>query len=170
MKIIGIMAVDPNGVIGINDDLPWHYPSEFKHFCQVTDKQVIVMGRKTFETVPQSILKPIVFSRNKLSPCFNKGIECTIVSSMQEFLSIQGNWSYPQIFVVGGAQIAHLFLEYDLISEFIMTEIHKPYKGDIYLNLAFFDGWNKTILTKTEDYTICRLTRDKDGRKNCEAH
>ncbi len=68
MKIIGIMAVDPNGVIGINNDLPWRYPSEFKHFCQVTDKQIIVMGRKTFETVPQSILKnrtPIVFSRNK---------------------------------------------------------------------------------------------------------
>ncbi len=79
MKIIGIMAVDPNGVIGINNDLPWRYPSEFKHFCQVTDKQVIVMGRKTFETVPQSILKnrtPIVFSRNK---CFNRGPKCTVV-------------------------------------------------------------------------------------------
>ncbi|MFP3016759.1 MAG: dihydrofolate reductase [Wolbachia sp.] len=170
MKIIGIMAVDPKGVIGINNGLPWHYPSELDHFRQVTDKQVIVMGRKTFEIIPQNILKPIVFSRNKLSPCFNKGIECTIVSSMQEFLSIQGNWSYPQIFMIGGAQIAHLFLEYDLISEFIITEIHRPYEGDVYFNLTLLDGWYKTALAKTKDYTICRLTRDKDGRKNCEAH
>ncbi|MGL9758752.1 MAG: dihydrofolate reductase [Wolbachia sp.] len=154
MKIIGIMAVDPKGVIGINNRLPWHYPSELDHFRHVTDKQVIVMGRKTFETIPQNILKPIVFSRNKLSPCFNKGIECTIVSSMQEFLSIQ---SSSKVFMIGGAQIAHLFLEYDLISEFIITEIHRPYEGDVYFNLTLLDRWNKTILTKTKDYTICKL-------------
>ncbi|MGL9718161.1 MAG: dihydrofolate reductase [Wolbachia sp.] len=156
MKIVGIMAVDPGGVVGINNRLPWHYPSEFKHFCQVTNKQIIVMGRKTFETMPQSILKnriPIVFSRNKLNSCFN-GLKCTIVSSMQEFLSIQ---SSSQVFVIGGAEIVHLFLEHNLISEFIMTEIHKTYKGDTYFNLTFLDGWNKTILTKTKDYTICRL-------------
>ncbi|WP_265023637.1 dihydrofolate reductase [Wolbachia endosymbiont (group A) of Epistrophe grossularia] len=162
MLVIGIMAVDPKGVIGINNGLPWHYPSELDHFRQVTDKQVIVMGRKTFETMPQNILKdriPVVFSRNKLNSCFNRGVKCTIISSMQEFLSIQSNWSYPQIFVIGGAQIAHLFLEYNLISEFIMTEIYKPYKGDVYFNLTLLDGWHKTILTKTKDYTICRLTR-----------
>ncbi|WP_174516083.1 dihydrofolate reductase [Wolbachia endosymbiont of Cardiocondyla obscurior] len=162
MLVIGIMAVDPKGVIGINNGLPWHYPSELDHFRQVTDKQVIVMGRKTFETMPQDILGnriPIVFSRNKLNSCFNRGVKCTIISSMQEFLSIQSNWSYPQIFVIGGAQIAHLFLEYNLISEFIMTEIYKPYKGDVYFNLTLLDGWHKTILTKTKDYTICRLIR-----------
>lgn len=162
MIVIGIMAVDPKGVIGINNGLPWHYPSELDHFRQVTDKQVIVMGRKTFETMPQNILKdriPVVFSRNKLNSCFNRGVKCTIISSMQEFLSIQSNWSYPQIFVIGGAQIAHLFLEYNLISEFIMTEIYKPYKGDVYFNLTLLDGWHKTILTKTKDYTICRLIR-----------
>ncbi|MGL9726115.1 MAG: dihydrofolate reductase [Wolbachia sp.] len=156
MKIIGIMAIDPNGVIGINNDLPWHYPNEFKHFCQVTDKQVIVMGRKTFETIPQSVLKnriPIVFSCNELNSCFNKGL---VVSSMQEFLSTQ---SSAQVFVIGGAQIAHLFLEHNLISEFIMTEIHKAYKGDTYFNLTLLDGWNKTILTKTKDYTICKLLK-----------
>ncbi|MGL9732827.1 MAG: dihydrofolate reductase [Wolbachia sp.] len=160
MMIIGVMAVDPNGVIGINNELPWHYLSDLKHFRQVIDKQVIIMGRRTFETMPQSILKDrvsIVFSRNKLSSCFNRGIKCTVVSSMQEFLSIQNNWNYSKIFMVGGAQIAHLFLEYNLISEFLITEIYKPYKGDVYFNLAFLNGWNKTILTETKDYTICRL-------------
>nr|WP_253309581.1 dihydrofolate reductase [Rickettsia endosymbiont of Ceutorhynchus assimilis] len=159
MIVIGIMAVDPKGVIGINNGLPWHYPSELDHFRQVTDKQVIVMGRKTFEIVPQNILKdriPVVFSRNKLSSCFNRGIKCTIISSMQEFLSIQ---SSSKVFMIGGAQIAHLFWEYDLISEFIITEIHRLYKGDVYFNLTLLDGWYKTALAQTKDYTICRLTR-----------
>ncbi|MGL9682060.1 MAG: dihydrofolate reductase [Wolbachia sp.] len=160
MMIIGVMAIDPNGVIGVNNGLPWHYLSELEHFRQVTDKQVIVMGRKTFETMPQNILKdrvPIVFSRSKLSSCYNKDIKCIVISSMQEFLSIQNSWNYSKIFMIGGAQIARLFLEHNLISEFIVTEIYKPYKGDVYFNLELLDGWNKTILTKTEDYTICRL-------------
>jgi dihydrofolate reductase len=159
--VTGIMAVDPKGVVGINNGLPWHYPSELDHFHQVTDKQVIVMGRKTFETMPQNILKdriPIVFSRNKLSSRFDGSIKCTIISSIQEFLSIQSSWSYPKIFMIGGAQIAHLFLEYDLISEFIITKIHRPYKGDVYFNLTLLDGWHQTILTQMKDYTIYRLT------------
>ncbi|WP_395463075.1 dihydrofolate reductase [Wolbachia endosymbiont of Cantharis cryptica] len=159
MMIIGIMAVDPKGVIGINNGLPWHYPSELEHFRQVIDKQVIVMGRKTFETMPQNILKdriPVVFSRDKLNSCFSRGVKCTIVSSMREFLSIK---SSSKIFMIGGAQIAHLFLEYDLISEFIVTKIHRPYKGDVYFNFTLLDGWHQTILTQTKDYTVCRLTR-----------
>lgn len=159
MRVIGIMAVDPKGVIGINNGLPWHYPSELDHFRQVTDKQVIVMGRKTFEIMPQNILKdriPVVFSRNKLNSCFNRGVNCTIISSMQEFLSIQ---SSSKVFMIGGAQIAHLFLEYDLISEFIITEIHRLYKGDVYFNLTLLDGWYKTALAQTKDYTKCKLTR-----------
>lgn len=157
--IIGIISVDSKGIIGINNGLPWNYPSELDHFRRVTCGQIIVMGRKTFETMPQKILKDrisVVFSRNKLSSCFNRGIECTIVSSMQEFLSIQ---SSSKIFMIGGAQIAHLFLECDLISEFIVTKIHRSYKGDVYFNLTLLDGWHQTILTRTKDYTICRLTR-----------
>lgn len=158
MMIIGIMAVDPNGVIGVNNKLPWYYPSELKHFHQVTNKQVIVMGRKTFETIPKSILQgrtPIIFSRNKLNSCFNRDIKCTVVSSMQEFLSTQNN---SKIYMIGGAQIAHLFLKHNLISEFIITEIHGSYKGDVYFNLILLDRWNKTILTRTQDYSIYRIT------------
>ncbi|MDM8335802.1 dihydrofolate reductase [Wolbachia pipientis] len=170
-KIIGIMAVDPSGVVGVNNRLPWHYPGDLDHFRKITYGEIIVMGRRTFETIPQNILKDrisVVFSSNKLSSYFNRGIRCTIVSSMREFLSIQSSWNYSQIFMIGGAQTAHLFLEYDLISEFIITEIHKPYKGDVYFNLILLDGWNKTILAKTKDYTICKLTRNKDEGKSCE--
>ncbi|QKX01645.1 dihydrofolate reductase [Wolbachia endosymbiont of Cruorifilaria tuberocauda] len=159
MIIIGIMAIDPNGVIGVSNGLPWHYPSELSHFHQTTYKKTIVMGRKTFGTMPQSVLKnrtPIIFSRNKLNPYFSGGIKYTFVSSMQEFFSIKNN---SEIYMIGGAQIAHLFLRHGLISTFIITEIHNPCKGDVYFNLMLLNGWSKTILTKTQDYTICRLTR-----------
>jgi dihydrofolate reductase len=160
-KVIGIIAVDPNGLIGIDNRLPWYCPSDLDNFRRVTYGQVVVMGRKTFETIPRYILTdriPIVFSRNKLNSCFNNNIQCTIVSSIQEFLSIQSDWRCNQLFVIGGAQIMHLFLEYNLIFEFIITKIHKSYKGNIYFNLALLDGWCETILTYTQDYTICKLT------------
>ncbi|QKX00998.1 dihydrofolate reductase [Wolbachia endosymbiont of Dipetalonema caudispina] len=159
MMIIGIMAVDPNGVIGENNKLPWCYPSELRHFLQITNRQIIVMGRKTFATMPKSILKDrtsIVFSRNKLNSCFYRDIKCTVVSSMKEFLLIRGN---SKVYMIGGAQIAHLFLRCNLISEFIVTEIHNLYKGSVYFNLTFLDKWNKIILTRTQDYTIYKLTR-----------
>lgn len=160
-KIIGIMAVDPNGLIGIDNRLPWHYQDELDNFRQLTHGQVVVMGRKTFETMPQSVLTdctPIVFSHNKLNPCFDEDIKCTVASSMQNFFLIQNNLKCSQIFIIGGAQIAHLFLEHNLISEFIITRIHRSYKGNTYLNLTLLDEWHETIVTRTQNYTICKLT------------
>lgn len=45
-KIIGIMAIDPNGLIGIDNRLPWHYQDELDNFRQLIYGQVVVMGRK----------------------------------------------------------------------------------------------------------------------------
>ena len=51
-NIIGIMASDPNGVIGKGKDLPWHLPDEFEHFQKTTFGHVVVMGRKTLRQCP----------------------------------------------------------------------------------------------------------------------
>ncbi|MDG7056033.1 MAG: dihydrofolate reductase [Wolbachia endosymbiont of Meromenopon meropis] len=164
MIITGIMAIDPKGTIGINNKLPWHYPNDLKHFYQLTDKQVIIMGRKTFETMPKNMLKDrvsIVFSRNKLINSYynNKDVRCIVISSMREFLSIQSSLNCSKSFMIGGAQIAHLFLKHNLISQFIITKIHKFYKGDVYFDLTLLNRWNETIIVKTKDYTIYRLRR-----------
>jgi dihydrofolate reductase len=71
MKIIGIMACAQNGVVGQAGAIPWNYPDERKHFRNIIGTSPIIMGRKTFETMPKSILQDrlsIIFSRTPHLP------------------------------------------------------------------------------------------------------
>ena len=84
-KITGIMACDPQGVIGNKGQMLWSYTKEFEYFYQTVKNNIIVMGRKTFDSIPTKILKncicivflvknfytPILFSLiiNRHCPC-----------------------------------------------------------------------------------------------------
>jgi dihydrofolate reductase len=152
-KIIGIMACASNGVVGNNGQIPWHYPEEFKHFRDTIGKSPIVLGRRTFESLPESILKDrlvIVFSQTKHS----KAVGVIFVSSLEEFLSLNILSKPVDIFMIGGAQLANLFLENKLLSEFILTKLNIPYDGDAVLNIKAFDSWKSEVINKTQDYVV----------------
>lgn len=164
-NIIGIMASDPNGVIGKGMELPWHFPDEFEHFQKTTFGHVVVMGRKTFETMPLSLLKnrtSVVFSHHQIKHSLNEEIDCTFVSSLEDFLSRKSQWENQKIFMIGGAEIAHLFLKNGLISEFILTKIDQPFEGNVHLNLTLLDGWSQAILKQTPNYIVYRLKKPKN--------
>ncbi len=157
-KIIGIMAATEEGVIGQNNSLPWYYPEELEHFRLITRGHTIVMGRKTYDTMPRSSLsdrRSIVFSR---SPKTNDG-STIFVKSLNEYFSVIASLKESEkIFMIGGAEIAHLFLNHKLISSFILTRIHHLYSGDAYLDLKYLKGWNENVLKSNPSYTIFQLT------------
>ena len=71
MKLSIIAAVAANGVIGNNNQLPWNYPKDMKHFVEITKKVgVVVMGRKTYESIGKPLPNRIniVISRTMESP------------------------------------------------------------------------------------------------------
>ena len=155
------MAADPRGVIGKDGQLPWNYPEELKHFREATYGHAVIMGRKTFESVPINFLKDklsIVFSKDKTNVFVTPDIKSLVVSSLEEFLDIQQD---NKMFMIGGGEVARLFLEAGLISEFILTKIHKSYDGDAYLDLSLLSKWNQEEITKTEDYVIYRMTKNE---------
>ncbi len=148
-------------MIGKGGEIPWHYPEELAHFREKTRGHVVVMGRKTFETVPMLFFQertPVVFSRHALDIPV-----CTVVSSIEGFLAHQEEWQDRKIFVVGGADIAHLFLKHNLLTDFILTKIHKSYEGTAYLKLEYLDAWEETILVTTGNYTIVHLKNPHAG-------
>ncbi|WP_341749364.1 dihydrofolate reductase [Candidatus Tisiphia endosymbiont of Sialis lutaria] len=101
----------------------------------------------------------IVFSRNH--HCISNDVK--IVSSLNEFLKyIQSLNLVKKLFMIGGAEIAHLFLEHNLISYFILTKIHHLYSGDTSIDLRYFKGWDEKILKEHPNYTICKLTNIKE--------
>ncbi|MFK7968174.1 MAG: dihydrofolate reductase [Rickettsiaceae bacterium] len=156
-KIVGIMAVTEEGVIGKNNSLPWNYPEELKHFRQITHEHTIVMGRKTYDSIPRNSLsnkKLIVFSRSSKTSDNN----IIFVKSLHEYFDIINHLGESEkILMVGGAEIAHLFLRHKLISSFLLTRIHQLYSGDTYLDLKYFEGWSENILKSCPDYTIFQL-------------
>ncbi|MEI8295513.1 MAG: dihydrofolate reductase [Alphaproteobacteria bacterium] len=150
MKIIGIMAATEEGVIGYKNRLPWNYPQELEHFRTTTAGHILIMGRKTYEKTPQSAWgdrECVVLSRS-----------AKVINSLDACMRyIQNLNTNKTVFMIGGAEIAHLFLENNLISSFILTKIHQQYPGDAFLDLSYFDGWSSSVLKTAPEYTICML-------------
>lgn len=99
-KIILIVAMNKERVIGINNQLPWHIPEDLAYFKQVTLGKPIIMGRKTFESIGRVLpeRKNIVISKQGYQ---HDGVVC--YSSLQE--AFDDNSTYEEICIIGGGQI-----------------------------------------------------------------
>ena len=153
MKIIGLMACDPNGLIGQDGHLPWHYPDELEHFRALTQGQTLIMGRKTFESLPNALLSDrhyIVFSKGK-----NNAADARIlfVNSIDACLQAISLLESDICYMIGGGQIAELFFAENLLTEFILTQIKKQYAGDVFLPTAILN-WPHTPIKQTADFSI----------------
>lgn len=163
IEICLIAAVSQNGIIGINNQLPWHLPEDLKHFKALTMGYPIIMGRKTFQSLPKHLIDRynIVLSRQKSiningyqsnkkkiiinTNDKNKEIIGELSNSVEEAISIAKNSplvtslfdiqnEHPSLMVIGGTQIYQLFLEF--ADKLYITKIEDEYKGD-----AYFPNW-----------------------------
>ena len=157
MNIIGLMACTEKGIIGSKGKIPWRYPDELKHFQDTTHNQMIIMGRKTFEEMSKLSLlknrKSIVFTRNYLLQNKPANANVIFVHSLEQFASLKLK-NEKQIYMIGGAEIAELFLKNNLLNKFLLTRIHKEYDGDTYFPFSLIEKWDVTIITTNKDYTI----------------
>ena len=122
-EIVLVVARADNGVIGKDGKLPWHLPADLKHFKQVTMGTPMVMGRKTFESLPGLLpgRRHIVLTRDR-SWC-SEGAE--IAATVEQALRMAGA---ERISVVGGAEIFQLFMPRATAIE--LTEVHSQAEGD----------------------------------------
>lgn len=134
-EIVMIVARAQNGVIGRNGKLPWHLPADLRHFKQLTQNAPMIMGRKTFESLPGLLpnRRHIVLTRRK--DWAEDGAE--VVHSVEEALR---RANAPHVSVIGGAEIYALFLpRADRIE---LTEVHLDAAGDTSLP-AFDAEWRE---------------------------
>ncbi len=126
-KIIFILARADNGVIGDDGTVPWNLPADLRHFKSLTQGKPMIMGRKTFDSLPGLLpgRRHIVLTRD--SDWEAEGAE--VANSISEALKIA---NAPQIAVIGGAEIYELFLpKADRIA---LTEVHIDVEGDTVIN------------------------------------
>lgn len=122
-----IYARAANGVIGRDGALPWYLPQDMTHFRQLTTGAPVVMGRKTWDSLPERF-RPLPGRRNIVATRQENWREkgAQRASSLQEALS----FCEPEevAWVIGGAQIYHEALP--LAHRIEVTEIARDYEGD----------------------------------------
>lgn len=139
-----IVAKAKNNIIGKEDKIVWHLPADLQHFKELTTGHVIIMGRKTFETLGKVLpnRKHIVFSQN---PDFKvKDENVQVVHSMLEIQEYIEN--EEENFVIGGAMIYNLLMPH--VTKMYVTEIEEEFEGDCFFPRINPEIWKETAREK----------------------
>ena len=133
-----LAAISANRVIGLNNSLPWHLPADLKYFKQLTTGHIVVMGRRTFDSIgkPLPDRTTVVLSRQHVLDV--PGI--ITAHSIQEVLDHFAN-DDRQIFVIGGAELYRQTLP--LCQRLYLTEIQEDFEGDTFFPEYDHDDWQE---------------------------
>ena len=181
-----IAAMSLNRVIGNGNKIPWHLPEDFKWFKSVTMGQVLVMGRKTFESIGKPLpgRETIVLTRgawthpgvsivhglNELVQWSAKSLtrpSATLSLSDGERAGVRGALDGRTIFIAGGAEIYRQALP--LCDELLVTLVKRTVDGD-----AFFPAFEEQFelvekIRETAEFDILRYQRKKSLVKTLSA-
>lgn len=122
MDIHLIWAQDQNGGIGKDGLLPWHVSEDLKNFKKITLNSPIIMGRKTWDSLP---IKPLPNRRNIIfSTNLYEGLE--IYHSVQECIQVLERDHIDNVFIIGGRSIYKLFFNYATYLHITFINILEP--------------------------------------------
>ncbi len=135
-----IFARARNGVIGKDNALPWHLPEDLAHFKQTTLGQPVVMGRKTWESLPPKF-RPLP-GRTNIVVTRQRDWQsdgAVVAHSIEDALTFCP--ADAQVWVIGGAEVYTQAMP--LAKRAVVTEIDADFEGDA-LAPTFDDSWQET--------------------------
>ncbi|WP_368936677.1 dihydrofolate reductase [Bacillus sp. SH8-8] len=157
-----IVAMGENRVIGINNTLPWDIPEEKEWFRTKTSKQLLVLGRKTFESIrfrnPES--QYLVLSKNEKNSDYDSNVQ--FINNIDKLDSINTN---KEVWICGGEEIYRQTLTN--CSELYLTTIKKSFDGDCYFPDYKEDFIFNEIIFENE-YFIIEKYINKNGVNSVE--
>ena len=136
MNLTIIVAVSENNVIGAENKIPWYIKEDIKRFKQLTLNHPVIMGRRTYESIPLKFRplpdrKNIVLSKNLKS---SEGIY--VAEDIEEALRLaEGKNTH----IIGGRSVYELFLP--ISNRIELTRIHKNFEGDIFFPEVKWHDW-----------------------------
>ena len=136
-EIVLVLARADNGVIGKDGDLPWRLPADLRHFKAITAGHPMLMGRKTFDSLPGLLpgRRHIVLTRDRAWRA--EGAE--VAHDVEAAIALAKS---PTLMVIGGAEIYRLVLP--IADRIELTEVHLDAEGDA--SIAYPDAaeWRET--------------------------
>ena len=137
LSIAIIVALDEQNAIGRNGDLLCHLPGDLKHFKQVTSGHTVIMGRRTFESLPKGALP------NRTNIVITSDVAenypgCIVVRSVEEAFSHCAD--DEKVFIIGGGKLYRSTLQ--MTDQLYLTRIHHTFDdADTFFPLIDFSEW-----------------------------
>lgn len=141
-----LVACDENRVIGKDNALIWHLPADLKRFKALTTGNVIIMGRKTFDSIGKPLPNRISIVITRQADFVAEGT--VVAHSLEEAILKAKSLSRGDIFVIGGAEIYQLAL--DKADQILLTRLHDIFDGDAYFPEIAETQWKKVDQVKGE--------------------
>ena len=141
MKLSLIAAVARNGAIGRDNDLLWKEPADQKHFAATTRGHAVVMGRRTWQSLPPRF-RPLP-GRSNIVITRSAGFDAPGAETADSLdAALQRLAGEPQVFVIGGARLYAQALP--RVDEMVLTEIDADLDGDVH-----FPAWDRQAFVET---------------------
>lgn len=149
-----IAAMDKNRLIGKGGKMPWHIPQDLKLFKEMTSGHIIVMGRKTYESIGKPLPNRvnIIISRKPLE------IDgCIVFDSILKAIRY-GEGQDKKLFFIGGADIYSQVA--NIISYMYISKIKDEYEGDTYFPDIDFDRFDVESREDYGDFELIKYSRN----------
>jgi len=136
MRVALVAAVADNGVIGVDGEMPWHYPADLRRFKELTMGHPVVMGRRTYESIADRLDGPlagrtnVVLSRRDALDLPAGAVHATGVEQALAVAADALDDDKEAVYVVGGETLYQQFL--DRADELRITEVPGTPDGDTY--------------------------------------
>lgn len=163
--IVLILARARNGVIGRDNRLPWRLADDLRRFKALTLGKPVIMGRKTFQSLPQKPLPGrtnIVLSHTLTAS--DPGV--LVAATPSQALALARAQSPDEIAIIGGAEVYAAFLPF--ASRIELTEIDADVAGDTFIPAFAPQSWRETMRAAHESpdglkYAFVTLVRADSG-------
>lgn len=160
-----IVAMDCNGLIGAWGDLPWRLPADMRRFRALTMGKPVIMGRKTYESIPPQF-RPLP-GRHNIVLTGNRAYQaegCTVAHSVADALAAAG--ACDEIMIGGGARLYEQLLPQ--AGRLYLTIIEAEFEGDTYFPSFNYGDWNEVSSEEHEadednPYPYCFKILERKG-------
>lgn len=132
-----IVAVGNDNAIGKDNNLLWHIPEDLKRFKRITDGKTIIMGRKTFESLPRVLPNRfhVVLTRDESFTVDHEDVK--VIHSLEEIKPYIN--SEEEAFIIGGGEIYKLLMPY--AQKLYLTRVYKSYDADTFFPNIDMNEW-----------------------------
>jgi dihydrofolate reductase len=154
-----IVAHDENNVIGNNNSIPWTNKEDLKLFKTITTNNTVVMGRKTWDSLPKKPLpnrRNVVVTRQSLEST----PDVTYVSTLFDAIFHPNN--IGDVYIIGGEQLYNYALQSDVVEEILVSLIPESHVGDRFFpKLDMYKAWYKLLVKNYSTFKHITYVRNR---------